>query len=65
MSGTCGDKSSIIIGANLLKGNYIVIYKWNGSVLVEKWQGAPGTDIKQQEQYWAQQINQHRFPWTE
>jgi hypothetical protein len=44
--GTCGDGSSVIIGRKQNdKGNYVVYYKWNGSVLVENYQSALGTDI--------------------
>ncbi len=45
-SGTCGDGSSIIIGGKQHQnGNYDVVYKWNGSTLVEVWRGAPGTRV--------------------
>jgi hypothetical protein len=48
-SGICGDGSTVIIGSKQHeKGNYITVYKWNGSVLLEAWKGAPRTDIKLQ-----------------
>ena len=46
LSGTCSDGSSAIIGYKFHQhGNYVVAYKWNGSVLVEKWKGALGTKV--------------------
>lgn len=45
--GACGDGSSVVVGSKQHeKGNYIVVYKWNGAALVEKWRGVPSTDIK-------------------
>lgn len=45
--GTCLDGSSVLIGRKAHKdGNYAIMYKWNGSALIEKWQGVPGSDIK-------------------
>lgn len=44
MSGTCSDGSSAIIGRKASKnGTYSALYKWNGSELIEKWRGNPGT----------------------
>jgi hypothetical protein len=43
----CSDGTTVIYGKNFHPdGNYVVLYKWNGTGLVEIWHGASGTDIK-------------------
>lgn len=47
LSGKCQDDSSLIIGDKFHQnGNYAVVYKWDGSKLVERWQGIPGAKVK-------------------